>query len=469
MAFQKKQSIFLVSAFVWIILALITVLACRQLDVAIQKGDVDYWTLQQTTVSAEKSYQIFYSARIQKIERKEELTHIWLTPKRPEVNLNTPVMTLFVKGMMHITHKSFINSSVWVVLSLLSAAVSVMGFLYWMHNGWYARYFSLFLLSAWLSWPSLYAIQQGQVSWFVLPVLVLGFMLHSLQYRKYAAITLGVLASLKLFFLIFVLLYVLRFEWRLLLLFFTAFLITFFLPLLYFSFHNYVQYFELLQNHTLIMNRTVAEMNGTILGFVANIMRRLPLLDPLKVTLSVSSLCIFYGVWRWICFDLKVIRTLPQFQNEIRFAFLIVLALLFSPLGWLYYFIFLMVPYAVISKVSCHYQVSKKVWIFLIAGLFLTFLCFIPLPKANSVLYFLKEIAVFFSLLCWLLSLRVVTYDVQNAMSSKRQSHYLIGFIPLCYALCSIIVFSGIPGGKYFWQWNKTDYQNTVAPTVVVT
>ena len=125
MIFQKKQSIVLRNFFSVIMLILITVLACRQLNVAIQKGNVDYWTLQQTASSPEKSYQLFYSARVQKMERTKTATQIWLAPdKRPEVNLNTPLMTCFVKVIMR-AKTTVMNASVWIALSLLCAAISI--------------------------------------------------------------------------------------------------------------------------------------------------------------------------------------------------------------------------------------------------------------------------------------------------------------------------------------------------------
>lgn len=457
MIFQKKQSIVLRNFFSVIMLILITVLACRQLNVAIQKGNVDYWTLQQTAWSPEKSYQLFYSARVQKMERTKTATQIWLAPdKRPEVNLNTPLMTCFVKVIMR-AKTTVMNASVWIALSLLCAAISIAGLLYWMQDNF--RYWNdlpSYLLLAWASWPSLYALQQGQVSWFVLPVLVVAFLLEVFDCRRYAAITLGVLASLKLFFLIFALLYVTRFEWRLFMLFFAAFLCAFCLPLLYFSWQNYLQYGALLQNHVIIVSRAIAQMNGTVLGFVANVVRQLPIVSPLNVILLIASLIIVYGVFTWIRFDLKVIRTLPVFHAEIRFAFLILLALLFSPLAWLYYFIFLIVPYAVIAKISYRYALSKTTWGFLIAGFVLPLLCFF------------QEIALFCGLLCWVFSLRAATHDVQNARSSKKQAQYFIVLIPVCYAACSLILFSFIPGGQYFWQWNKAAYFNAVMPTIVI-
>ena len=463
---QKLNYIFL-NVICLFCLAYFSLLACRQLSVATINTDADYAVLYHALNQNNNPYDIYYSARISRIEYENKITKISYSPTAiKQINLNPPGMSLIIKSLMHLSDKISVNTAIWIFAGMAGAAISLALLIRWVEIPSAIFYFSPLLLLLWCSWPNLYNLNQGQIALFLLPILSVGFILDNSRRWITATCVLAILASLKLFFLIFALLYIARRQWSLLFLFLILFSVFFFLPQLYFSWADYHAYFTLLHNHELIIQRAIAQMNGSILGVVANTVRLFKIPISIDSIFMLTGVLSFYVFVRWMIYDYRVVSRLPQFQNAIRFSFLIVIALLCSPLAWLYYFLFLLIPTAVIFKVSQRYALSKSVFVFFVMGLILPLFCFYDLADKSILLQVFRALTLFSSLLCWLVLLHCLARDITLEKTKNDKNRFMLWTILIVYSLVSMVFLSFDPRMNYLWQWNKLNYLKTVAPSI---
>ncbi|OGT41010.1 MAG: hypothetical protein A3F13_09735 [Gammaproteobacteria bacterium RIFCSPHIGHO2_12_FULL_40_19] len=465
---QKVKYIFLniVCIFCFVYLS---ILACRQLSVATTNTDADYAVLYHALHQNNNPYDIFYSAQVTRIEHENQTVKIFASAKiNKQINLNPPGMTLFIKSLMHLSDKISINTAIWIFSGMACAALSLVLLMRWVEIPSGLLYFFPFLLLLWCSWPNLYNLNQGQIALFLLPVLSIGFVLDDSRRWFAATVMLAMLASLKLFFLTVAILYVLRRQWSLLFLFTTLFLIFFFFSRLYFSGADYHAYFALLHNHQLIIQRAIAQMNGSLLGVVANGVRLSKAPVSVDSIFMITSILSAYVFIRWIIYDHRVVCRLPRFQNAIRFCFLIVITLLCSPLAWLYYYLFLLIPVAVIFKVSQRCALSKSVFAFFAMALILPLFCFYDLADKSMLLQVFRALVLFSSLLCWLFLFYFLVNDIMLDKERSSKNHFILSTILIVYAVVSMIFLLFDSRMNYLWQWDKTLYFKTVAPSVWV-
>ncbi len=466
----KNFKIIFLNIFCIFFLIYFSILASRQLTSTVINIDSDYASLYHIFNQNKNFYDVFYTAQVISIHTENKVTKVSIAPKiTPHINLNTPSMSLFVKFMVNLSNKTSINTTVWILTDLFCAAVSLAVLMQWIDSlSSKACYFFPLLLSLWLSWPNIYNLNQGEVALFLLPLLSIAFVADDAKKYNTACILLALLASLKLFFLIFVFLYIARRQWRLFFIFCLSFLLFFLLSRLYFSWADYLSYFQLLQNHALIIQRAIASMNGSILGVIANIVRLSGLSIPVDKVFIISGVLTLYVFIRWFIFDYRHMNKLTEFRDAIRFSFLIVLALLCSPLGWLYYYLFLLVPIAVIFNVSQKYALSKTLFIFFTLALILPLFCFFDLSDKSIVLQIIRALVLFSSLLCWLVCLRLLVYTILDKKPVIVYHRTLLLALIFAYSSLSFIVFSSDVRMNYMLQWNKTNYFKTVAPDIWV-
>ncbi len=462
---SPKYSI--LNVFCIILFAYFSVLAWKQLAITTPYFDNDYKTFYLTMHDTNATYQKKYYVRIIQVKKIKHKTKIKSTGPIDAINMNTPPMSLVIKGLVNISQVLSINVAAWVVISALGALISVLFISSYLDPFDYRRYFALFLLLLWLSWPSLYNLKLGQVSYFLLPLLCGGFCLFNRGYAKSAAIALGLLAALKLFFLLFLLLYCVRREWKLAGLFLFSFAVFFCMPLLYFSLLDYRQFFEIMLNHAIITIRSQLPMNASLLGVVmhaAIIMKKSQNQLGVRIATLIVSLYVFI---RWLKYDYDVLRSLPVFSNELRFSFLIAIAIFCSPLGWVYYFLFLLIPLAVLFKIARDYELPISFFISFALALTLPYFGF--LNETTGLLLMLVHFSCFVSVLCWLLCLAIATRAVQNqAIKMKRSTSKIMLSILLFSTAINMSLLCINFGIPYFLNFNKTTYINTAMPASLI-
>ena len=461
---MNKIKLFTFNFFCAFIILYIAVLAWAQLTVTTPNCDNDFKTFSLSLVEHHHLYKINRYVRVIHVEKKHHQTTLQTSPPITAVNMNTPLMSLLLQQMLHISDKMNLNIVFYVFLSLFCAGISVIFLMRLFPIA--LQFFLPLLLLLWLSWPSLYNLKLGQISFLLLPLLTFSFLLLHRQSYRLLAIALGLLASLKLFFLILLLFFIVRREWRLSLLFLISFVFFFFSPLVYFHWADFHAFFVMASQRQLFLDRSTLPMNGSLLGFVMNMADLLHIIPSQnQVTLSVLILC-SYAIIRWLVYDYYFLRHLPEFSDALRFSFLILLALFCSPLAWVYYLLFLIIPLATLIKISQRYVLSKWFYVFLIDALLLLY--FPYTGKEAGILGFLLRFSIFMSLVCWLFALNIAAKSISNGIrviNAQQQPNQMISIF-VCYALLNVTLLSFNYGMPYLLNPDKTDYLKTTAPVL---
>lgn len=336
---------------------------------------------------------------------------------RDMVNLNTPLMSLFLKGLVNLSEHLTLVLSVWIGLSLLGAGLGLWLLLpYFTENRLHFFWvFPIFLLS----YPAAFNAYGGQVVFFIFPFFCLALILCHSPYQKTTAALLGLLAALKLFFALFLLFYVVQRAWKLSAYFLFSFLIFFFAPLSFFSLQDYAAFYKLTHEFFIFIGRSAYSKNGSLLGFVANIFYFLFPTATLLQLRIFAYLIVGYVVIRAVIFDYRKLCTLPEYRDELRFSFYTIIALLCSPLAWVYYFVFLCAPIAMIFKISRRYAIPALFYLLLFIAMTLPLFGVVVFPKYDLPLLLLRQFALSADLVCWLFCIVWLSHLV-------RQKHFLM-------------------------------------------
>ncbi|OGT44054.1 MAG: hypothetical protein A3F13_02285 [Gammaproteobacteria bacterium RIFCSPHIGHO2_12_FULL_40_19] len=465
---QKRKLLFLNIACL-LIIAYFTVLTCRQIIYATPVYDNDYKTFYISLRKPLDVYSEHFYVRVLAYANVKEneitTTNAKTSPTLSAVNMNTPTMCFILKGLVNISNSLSVNALAWSFSALFCAALSlyVLLRLFKTLSLWY--YLPLLLL-LFLSWPSLSALKLGQVSYFILPFFSIAFLLVNLKHWRSAAVVFALLASLKLFFLIFFLFFVAKRNWRLSLLFVGSFLFFFFLPVIYFHWAVYHDFFRMAQNEYLVVSHSTFPMNGSLLGVVARLVTvfNLPSYMPqLRLSIIILSL---YVLIRWLIYDYYFLRSLPEFSDELRVSFLIVLGLLLSPLAWIYYFLFLLIPVVVFFKISARYALSKTFFIFFILALALPY--FAWMSSVYKTVWYVQNFSSAASLVCWLICVFSAANSVCRANPPLKKNREILFAILCLTVLLNVILLHLNYGMPYFLDLNKKNYIQNTMPAISI-
>lgn len=198
-------------------------------------------------------------------------------------------------------------------------------------------------------YPTLITIQFGQVSLLLLPLIISAWWAARNKNWEILGITLGIAVNIKLFFGLFVLYFLLRREWRALLWFCFASIVCAVLPLLIFNLKNYLDY-HLTLHHIWWYT---SSWNASLFGFLLRLFggdneKNIPL-----AFLPTLSHFLYWSISLLIVACLSIFlrqssKIDPQTKCDLDFSMTLVCMLLLAPLSWLYYFIFLLIPFCVL-------------------------------------------------------------------------------------------------------------------------
>lgn len=342
-------------------------------------------------------------------------------------NLNTPTMSLFIYMLMNASHFIAVNTAIWVITCVSCAAWSVFILIRWIDSSSTSMLFFPCCLIFLLSWPNLENLL-GEVALFLLPLVCIAFWFMASRKLTCFAVSLGVLASLKLFFLIFALFFILKKQWQMLFLFLASFLFFFWIPILFFTWHYYIGFFRLMSDQMLMLQHAFIPTNPSFLGLTADLSFVLQFFKiglTLKQIYFISTAISLYCIIRWCVYDYRVLSLLPVFRDEIRFGCLVILALLCSPLGWIYYFAFLLIPAAIVYKISRSYPMPPSFYIFFVSGLLLPEIAWgfwSMIPGVESTLFlvchFSVRLLLLTDLLCWFACLHYSARQIELSENS---------------------------------------------------
>ncbi len=354
------------------------------------------------------------------------------------INYNTPLMNTILKLLVNMSGKLSINALIWTMASILGIGISVFCMCYYVGASYY--YFLPSTLIFFLTWANLNTIFLGQVSNFILPILCSAFLLGYHKKWKWMTVTLALLASLKLFFLIFIVFYIARKEWTSLFGYIALFLIFFFMPLLYLPVQNYHDFFMIGLKPIGIFARSTNLENGSLLGFITKIITFCVKpgvsinIQPIQyIIIGVSS----YILFRWISYYRNIIAKLKEMEYEVTFCFMITLSLLLSPLTWIYYYVFLLIPATVVLALSIKHKLNNSFLLLFSGALFFYYL----VGAGNKIL---SHFGPFIDLLLWLICLVLMTYTLQTPYKAKSSSSKVIYglFIVNAAVTCLFLLFN---------------------------
>lgn len=426
--FHRKMKFIFLSVVSLIILLYVSFLSWQRLVFYTPLNQTDYATLYYSLTNNHAVYER-YDAMMP--------SHITGVSSHFEqgINFNTPTMNLLLMLWVNGHHHLSLNAFWWVFISTVGLLVAVACGLQYMNDS--LKYLLPATLLCWFSWPSFNAAILGQVTFFILPVLLLAFVLCHREKWLWMTITVAFLASIKLFFLLFLFFFIAKKQWRYAALFLICFAAFFFLPLLYFSWHDYVSYFQLVHNPIDIFDRSTRLENGSLLGFLTSMIMLLSTPGQVHSIFPVQCIFVFISTYimvRWIFYYQHYIASCEYHADDIAFSFIVILALILSPLSWTYYQLFLIVPVLVMMKIEKSTIFPRYCYVLLLLALCLPFLVGVPLS-------ILPHFAVFLSLLCWLGCLTLLTNAAEFSSGVYlRRKHILFILILNSMITCGLIV-----------------------------
>lgn len=427
----------------------------------------DFKTFYLTLHEKKDVYKYYESVDVIKITTKNNKSLVETTPPKSLINMNTPFMNIFLKGLLNNSDSLLLQEIIWIFLSLIGAGLSLI-VLMKLFNASLAKihYFFPWLALLWVNLASIYNLSLGQITFFLLPLLCLSYYFCSLKRYTLMTVFFALLASLKLFFLIFLFYYIVKRQRRLGLLFIFLFLIFSFIPMFYFSWQDYQQFFKIVFDSHELLNRATRLSNASIFGTIQKClwMMKLPI-----HSLWINQLNLFFTtgvIVAWLIYDFYYLRLLAKYSDEFRFCFLVILALLCSPLAWFYYFIFLIAPFCLLFQINFNYYFTKTLFVLLFVAFLLPCLAWINFD--NTTLIYLQAYFLTLSLLIWLLVLHLAAKSVKNNLVMKDRLPSVIISFPIIIFILTILLLGTYSRMPYYLDLDKEKLIKTFPNTIIL-
>lgn len=279
-------------------------------------------------------------------------------------NLNTPFFNSVFTSIVKLTWPA--NFNVWSVISLSSLIIALHLIIQQLKLSHPLIFFSLM----WFSMPALSNVILVQTGFVAALFCVLLWQQSRNYHEKSAGILLGIVVSFKLFFGLFIVLFLSQKRWKLLFISGITFLLLNARVISFYGLSSYKDYAHLLS----LVTWHGHFWNASFLGAL--------------VRLFGNNKCPGYLGWHlpWLKNFLYPVFCLPilgylmkssaRVKNiidfDINYALFSVAMLIISPLGWIYYFSSLFLAYAILIHYS--ERVKQSSWIFFLAFLSLVML-----------------------------------------------------------------------------------------------
>lgn len=262
-------------------------------------------------------------------------------------NLNPPLFSLVTYPLGYFNYVT--SYFIWVDFSILCGILSIL-LLQKILAIPYSFKITIALLFAFFIYiPTYTSLFFGQVSLFILLLLLIAW--NNLRNHHFiqAAIILGITAALKPFLGLFVIYFLVKRQYKALFYFCASGFLVSLAPILFFGYSSYLDYYKTLQHITWFSS----SWNASLLGFFihllgsnnekTNSLFHLPQLSNWLYWFFSGAL-IVYLIKR---LNFKYLFN-PTYRVDLEFSLLIIIALLISPLGWIYYFSWLIIPFSIL-------------------------------------------------------------------------------------------------------------------------
>jgi hypothetical protein len=278
-------------------------------------------------------------------------------------NLNPPFQTLLFLPFGFLSYS--VSLYIWSLLSLVCGLISV-GLI----NRYLFKSQNYFLLALVLLvyFPTWITIKFSQFSLILLLMLCIVWIAARSKKEALAGILLGVLLNLKVFTGIFLFFFLVKRKWNLLTWYLGSFLTLNVVSLAIFGIDDYVSYINGLRN----VYWQAASWNASISGFLSRLIGGPE--NGAIWNLSQFYPYFNYGILFAIAISLGIIfrrddREEDEDRFDVEFSLSVVMMLLLSPLGWMYYFVILIIPLIVLWRILNRTHKSLRLLLIVAWGL----------------------------------------------------------------------------------------------------
>lgn len=305
-------------------------------------------------------YGKFYQSERFALEGKNIYSKLFLVRKNipqnltlPRIKLATPLLNppFFALLIAPLGYLSYASSLwLWSGLSILAGILSILLLQKALDIKEPTLNLTLSLLLAlFVYFPTFATLQFGQATLLLLPFALGGWLAARTKAFYTAGFVLGIAASLKPFFVLFLLYFLLRREWRAFFCMCLAIVICALLAFIPFGMQTYINYYHVLQQ----IYWYASSWNASLLGFLLRLFGG----EANTPLLAIPGLANKLFAWTSIILILSLVKFIwprtilsQQQKCDLDFAITLVVMLLISPLAWLYYFPLLLIPIVVLLR-----------------------------------------------------------------------------------------------------------------------
>ena len=285
-------------------------------------------------------------------------------------NLNPPFQSLLISpfGLLNYPNAYWTWSLVSLALGLLAVYLIFNAYQEELHSLHVFELSIIFLLF----FPTILSILSGQISIILLFLITIAWVSARKRKDRLAGIALGIALSFKIFSGLFIPVLIIQRRWNLLKWYLGTFITCNLVAIFLVGWDDHIEYLKTISSITWYS----ASWNTSFMGFFTRIFgdsESIPIIDSpitgLILTLVLSTLAVLLLLWL-----AKNTGIDNKYDFDLVFSLTIISILLISPLGWIYYYVVLIIP--LIVAWSAAKQLDNKLLKELVVGAWI--LCSIP-------------------------------------------------------------------------------------------
>lgn len=296
--------------------------------------------------SAKNPYTTIYAYAIDEFS-----TQANLKLKEIPKNLNPPFFIAATAGLTKLDYKH--SFYCWTILSVAAGIISIVLLVRCYFVKGRRLLIGLGLILAFFSYfPTVINIQDGQLSLILLLLLTLSFISLKFNIDYSAGLLLGIAISIKPILGLFAILLFLQRRWYGLICLSITYLICCLVAYLLLGSPGYEAYAWCLQHVGWYSNGANVSLLGFLTRLLGNQEANFPLISASIITKPLYYVLSTMIISIWVYYNHQKQQT--NWQRDWGFASTIIVTLLISPLGWLYYFTWLIIAALVVWEGICH-------------------------------------------------------------------------------------------------------------------
>ncbi len=259
------------------------------------------------------------------------------SPIKLPINLNPPFFLFLLSPLTHISFKSAVF--LWSVLSFIAGILGALISFKLCVSPFNFKKYGLIFLAMYLSmYSTIMNLSIGQIGGFLLFFIMTGYYFYLKKQDYLAGFFWGIIIAIKLFPGLLIFLALIQKRYQLILIILITFILCWSMPLITHGTNVYSLYFDKIQRVLWYGDN----WNSSIYGYLFRLFidpTSIRNLIPIKATYLIVSVIFF--IWY-----IKTIRTYNNttYGDHRSFCLTLVMMLLLSPMGWLYYFSLLLMP-----------------------------------------------------------------------------------------------------------------------------